>query len=29
MSNYIEKSDLKVDALLVDFVENEAIPAPR
>ncbi|HEY9010282.1 MAG TPA: malate synthase G [Devosia sp.] len=26
MSNYLEKSGLKVDALLVDFVEKEAIP---
>ena len=26
MSNYIEKSGLKVDRLLVDFIEKEAIP---
>lgn len=26
MSNYIEKSSLKVDRLLVDFIEKEAIP---
>jgi malate synthase len=26
MSNYVEKSGLKVDQLLVDFVEQEAIP---
>ena len=26
MSDYIEKSGLKVDRLLVDFVEKEAIP---
>jgi malate synthase len=26
MANYIEKSGLKVDAQLVDFIENEAIP---
>ena len=25
MANYLEKSGLKVDALLVDFVETEAI----
>ena len=26
MTNYIDKSGLKVDALLADFVEAEALP---
>lgn len=29
MANYIEKSGLKVDQLLVDFVEQEAIPGTK
>ena len=29
MADYIEKSGLKVDRLLVDFIENEASRGPR
>ncbi|MHB1103327.1 MAG: malate synthase G [Devosia sp.] len=29
MPKYVEKSDLKVDALLVDFIENEALPGTK